>query len=170
MMHNRNNNLAEHIVAALAPWQCEGLLSRRDIEDTCRSEGGSLPAGMTSRFGFECRLGQEEPVADFLVRIGAEPEEWSVLERYAADKDSETWHRIGALLSERANPGSPLSTMLRNLWLEYDLTNPMNEASAPSVFFGTDRLTRGAETRMGTGPGGKTAWRTAFLRIAAHDQ
>lgn len=144
-MHNCNNTLAEHIVAALAPWHCEGLLSRRDIENTCRSEGGSLPAGITSRFGFECRLGQEEPVADFLVRIGAEPEEWSVLERYAADKNSETWYRIGALLSERANPGSALSTMLRNLWLEYDLTNPINEASAPSVFFGTDRLTRGAE-------------------------
>jgi hypothetical protein len=146
MMRNRSHDLAEHIVAALAPWQCEGLLSRRDIEDTCRSEGGSLPAGMTSRFGFECRLGEEEPVADFLVRIGAEPHEWSVLERYAAGKESDTWRRIGALLSERANPHSPLSTALRNLWLEYDLTAPMTTASAPSVFFGTDRLTRAAET------------------------
>jgi hypothetical protein len=32
------------------------------------------------------------------------------------------------------------------MWLEYDLSEPMNTRSAPSVFFGTDRLTRGAET------------------------
>jgi hypothetical protein len=132
-----NDPLAKHIVAALAPWQCEQLLSRRDIDDCCRSEAGELPAGMTSRFGFECQLGQEEPVADFLVRIGAEPEEWRVLERYAAGRDGATWRRIRLLLSEHM--------ALRNLWLEYDLSNPAQTEAGPSVFFGTDRLTKDAE-------------------------
>jgi hypothetical protein len=143
---NHNDNLAGHIVAALAPCQYEGLLSRHAIDDICRSRGGSLPAAMTSLFGFECQLGQEEPAADFLVRIGAAPEEWPVLEQYTAGQDGEIWRRIESLLCERAQPGSPLAPMLQNLWLEYDLIHPMNTVSDPSVFFGTERLTRQAET------------------------
>ena len=129
--------MADHIAAALAPCRHEGLLSRRAISDICQSESGSLPAGMTSLFGFECRLGQEEPVADFLVRIGAGPGEWAVLERYAASRDGEVWKRLAALLGERAPPGSPLASVLKNLWLEYDLVGPQDTAFAPSVFFGT---------------------------------
>lgn len=141
-----DDKLADHIAAALAPLRFEGLISRHTIDAVRRSEGGSLPAGMTSLFGFECRLGQEEPVADFLVRIGAEPEEWPVLARHAARRDGETWRRIGALLAERAEPRSPLAARLKNLWLEYDLIGPAGTAAAPSVFFGTERLTRQAET------------------------
>jgi hypothetical protein len=141
-----SDNLADHIVAALAPCQYEGLLSRGAVADICRSEGGSLAAGMTSLFGFECRLGQEEPAADFLVRVGTAPEEWPVLELHAVGCDGETWRHIGAVLSERAKPSSPFSAMLQNLWLEYDLAGPMNTASTPSVFFGTNRLVRKAET------------------------
>jgi hypothetical protein len=140
-----DDNLADHIVAALAPCQNEGLLSHSTIEDICRSKGGSLPAGMTSLFGFECQLGQEEPVADFLVRIGAEPGEWPVLESHAAGQDGETWRRIAALLRARAEPRWPPAAMLKNLWLEYDLIRPADTASVPSVFFGTERLTRNAE-------------------------
>jgi hypothetical protein len=140
------NNIADHIVAALAPCQYEGLLSRRATEEVCDSEGASLPADMTSLFGFECRLGDEEPVADFLLRIGPEAEEWPILERQAAGHDSKTWRRIGALLAERGKPGSPLVEMLQNIWLEYDLVSPMHPTSDPSVFFGTEKLTRQAET------------------------
>ena len=59
------------VEAALATCQYEGLLSLHAMEGICQSDGASLPPGMTSLFGFECPLGQEEPVADFLVRVGA---------------------------------------------------------------------------------------------------
>jgi hypothetical protein len=146
MRNPDNDNLADHIVAALAPCQYEGLLSRAAAAGICRFEGGSLPAGITSLFGFECRLGEEEPAADFLVRVGAAPEEWSLLELHAAGCAAETWRRIAAVLSERARPSSPFSAMLQNLWLEYDLAGSMNTASPPSVFFGTNRLVTKAET------------------------
>jgi hypothetical protein len=140
-----NETLADHIAAALAPCRFEGLLSRRNVADICRSEGSSLPPASTSLFGFECRLQQEEPVADFLVRIGADPDEWPVFERDLPHRSGETWRRIEALLRERAKSDSPLSAMLQNLWLEYDLVDP-NAGSEPSVFFGTNHLTRKAES------------------------
>jgi hypothetical protein len=140
-----DDELAGHIAAALAPCRQEGLLSRHAIADICRSEGGSLPAGMTSLFGFECRLGEEEPTADFLVRIGAGPGEWPVLERHAASQAGAVWQRIASLLGERSRPGSSLAPMLKNLWLEYDLVGRAGKAAAPGLFFGTDRLTQKAE-------------------------
>jgi hypothetical protein len=145
-----DDNLADHVIAATAPCEYEGLLSRRAVADICRSKVGSLPAGMTSLFGFECQLGQEEPSADFLVRIGAEPGEWPVLAYHAAGQDGEIWRRIAALLTERAELHSPLAATLKNLWLEYDVIRPADTALDPSVFFGTEQLTRNAETGWAT--------------------
>ncbi len=145
------NSLAEHIVAALAPLQSEGLLSPSEIDRICHSEAGALPAGITSRFGFECRLTQDQPVADFLVRVGAQREEWSVLEHYAASQEQETWRRIRELLTSRRQPGSTLPEKLRNLWLEYDLSDPASAALGPSVFFGTQHLTKNAHTGWAIG-------------------
>lgn len=138
--------LADHIRAALAPCNYEGLLSRSSTDAICRSKCGSLPAGMTSLFGFECQLGQKEPNADFLVRIGTEPGEWPMLELYAGAQQEKLWRRIRGLLEERAKPDSLLSNMLQNLWLEYDLVNSASTISIPSAFFGTSHLTRKAES------------------------
>ena len=70
----------------------------------------------------------------------------AVLQRYAREQKDETWRRIAALADEYATPGSPLPALLQNLWVEYDLIRPLTTASIPSVFFGTERLTRDADT------------------------
>jgi hypothetical protein len=128
--------LGTHVRAALASWRHEGLLSRSGIDEVCRSQAACLPAKMTSRFGFECRLGEQEPTADFLLRAGAHPEEWATLDHYAAGLSSSPWTGIRSLLGMRAG--------LKNLWLEYDFAIPANRASVPSVFLGPDGLTSGA--------------------------
>jgi hypothetical protein len=130
--------LATHIRAALAGWNRHSLLSPETIDKICRSQAACMPAEMTSRFGFECRLGEQEPDCDFLVRTGAQPEEWPAFARYAAGQSSSPWAEISALLDARIRPA------LKNLWLEYDFA-AANNASLPSVFFGTDALISGAE-------------------------
>jgi len=124
--------LGTHVQAALAGWRHQGLLSLAAVDEICRSPAGCLPAEITSRFGFECRLGDQEPTGDFLVRAGAHPEEWSTLEHFAAGLSGSPWTGIRSLLAERA--------ALKNLWLEYDLAAPQNEASVPSVFLGPNGL------------------------------
>jgi hypothetical protein len=130
--------MGTHIRAALASWRRHGLLSPASIDEICRSQVADLPAQMTSRFGFECRLGEQEPTTDFLVRAGAHQEEWSALERYAAGLSSLPWTGIRSLLAGRAG--------LKNLWLEYDFAIPANKPPMPSVFLGSDELTSGAAT------------------------
>lgn len=140
-----DDRLAEHIVAALAPCQYEGLISRHTVDAICRSDCGALPAAITSLFGFECQLGQEKPAADFLVRIGAEPGEWSALD--VAGRDDAVWRGVATLLRTRARPRSPLAALLKNIWLEYDFIDPADPATTLNVFFGTDKIARGADTK-----------------------
>jgi hypothetical protein len=134
----RTDLLDTHIRAALAPWRHEALLSSAGVDEICRGQAGRLPAKMTSRFGFESRLGEQEPIADFLVRSGAHQEEWQSLEHYAAGLTSLPWTAITSILGARAT--------LKNLWLEYDVGVPANQALAPSVFVGPNDLTSGATT------------------------
>lgn len=136
-----DDGLADHIVAALAPCRYEGLISRRTVEAICRSECGALPAGMTSLFGFECRLANDKPAADFLVRIGAELGEWPVLARYAEAQSGAMWRQLAALARHSTLPDLPLAGMLKNVWLEYDLVDPADPGRPLSVFFGTDKIT-----------------------------
>lgn len=138
------DSLACHLVAALAPWRGESLLSRGAIEAICRSQAGALPAATSSLCGVECRLGNPAPDADMLVRIGPAPEEWAVLERWAVAGDGATWGRIAELLRRRAAADSPLAAALRNMWLEWDLAAQPAGSADPSAFFGTDRLVGGA--------------------------
>jgi hypothetical protein len=130
--------LATHIRAALAGWKGDSLLSPESIDKICRSQAACIPAEITSRFGFECRLGKHEPDCDFLIRTGAQPEEWPAFASYVRKQGSPPWAEISALLDARILPA------LKNLWLEYDFAGPGN-ASLPSVFFGLDTLTSGAD-------------------------
>jgi hypothetical protein len=138
--------LGTHVRAALAGWRHQGLLSPAGVDEICSSQAAHLPAEMTSRFGFECRLGEQEPIGDFLVRVGAQQEEWAALEHYAADLSSFPWTGIRSLLIERAARASRLAAELKNLWLEYDFAVKRDRTSVPSVFLGTDGLTSGAAT------------------------
>ena len=134
-----NQDLLEtHIHAALAGGKSNILLSPETIDKICRSQAASMPAEITSRFGFECRLGNQEPDCDFLVRTGAQPEEWPAFARYAAGQSSSPWAGISALFDARIRPA------LKNLWLEYDFA-AVDNAPLPSVFFGTDALISGAD-------------------------
>src|SRR4029079_16377653 len=61
-------SLAGHVAAALLPFRVDGLISP-EARQGFASSAGLLPAAASGFFGFECRLADPEPVADFLARI-----------------------------------------------------------------------------------------------------
>jgi lantibiotic modifying enzyme len=135
-----SDSLAEHLAAALAPYRPETLISRAALAEIKSRTAAHLPAGMTGLYGFECRLGETAPEADFLVCSGPAAEQWAALQRLAAGMTAPAWQRLAGFLES----GAPAAAEIHNMWLEFDLVaGPgagVDALPPPSLFFGTDRL------------------------------
>ena len=104
-------------------------------------------------FGFECRLGEQSPRADFLVLVRASNGQDSLAglhptsslpERLMADQ---IWQRVQDFGLRWAEPASPLHRAVDNIWLEFDVDGPTADVPVPSVFFGL--LWNGADASGG---------------------
>lgn len=93
--------------------------------------------------GFECRLGEIEPRADFLMRIqtfdgsraafaGRNPD---VAPPAVLLRDP-VWQRVHHFCSQWANPEHPLHTLVKDFWLEFDVSSSPPALPTPSIFFG----------------------------------
>jgi hypothetical protein len=110
-----------------------------DISSVARVLPGTLAY---NTFGFECRLGEETPRADFLVHARASWGRDSLaglnptrsLPGYLMDNP--VWQRVQAFGACWADPASPLYGALDNVWLEFDVDGPADDVPLPSVFFG----------------------------------
>ena len=100
-----------------------------------------LPACSSS--GFECRLGEPEPVADFLVNLlpsdgsraafaGHHPES----QPEAAFLLSDVWQRVQGFCRDWDDPQGLLHSRVRDMWLEFDLKELEAQLPIPGVFFG----------------------------------
>jgi hypothetical protein len=93
-------------------------------------------------FGFECRLGEENPRADFLVLARAYWGRESLvrLNRVSplSDRlvDVPIWQRVQEFSANWADPDSPLHGVLDNVWLEFDVDGSTEGIPLPGVFFG----------------------------------
>lgn len=137
------DSIAEHLAAALAPYQPEGLLSRDARRRIDRQICGRLPAAMTAIYGFECRLWEEAPEGDFLVCSGPSPEHWAALHQIAAERTDEAWQRLAQFLGQAGDAFAPRCAEIHNMWLEFDLVGAAENTGdlpRPSVFLGTDHL------------------------------
>jgi len=147
-----SDSLAEHLTAALAPYRPEGLISHAALADIKSRAASHLLASMTGLYGFECRLGQRAPEADFLVCIGPASEQWAPLQRLATGMTAPAWRRLAAFLEN----GAPAAAEIHNMWLEFDLVASSGGGAdalpPPSLFFGTDRLTAMASSEAGDLP------------------
>jgi lantibiotic modifying enzyme len=156
-----SDSLAEHLTAALAPYRPESLISRAAMDDIKSRTARHLPAEMTGLYGFECRLGEPAPAADFLVCVGPDTEQWAALQQCAVGMTAPAWQRLATLLES----GAPMATEIHNMWLEFDLVaGPEADGDAlppPSVFFGTDAL-----TAMPTGDAGDLPPQATWLAEA----
>jgi hypothetical protein len=102
-----------------------------------------LPSTLAyNTFGFECRLGDELPRADFLVLArspwgrdslaGLHPTS-TLPARLMADP---VWRRVQDFAAYWAEPSSPLHYAVDNVWLEFDIEGPVPDLPIPSIFFG----------------------------------
>jgi hypothetical protein len=102
-----------------------------------------LPSPLAyNTFGFECRLGEELPRADFLVLATAACGRDSLAGLHPTSTlptslmADPVWRRVRDFSAYWAEPSSPLFHAVDNIWLEFDIDGPVPDLPIPSVFFG----------------------------------
>jgi hypothetical protein len=102
-----------------------------------------LPSTLAyNTFGFECRLGEELPRADFLVLATSSCGRDSLAGLHATSKlparlmGDPVWRRVRDFAARWADPSSPLYDAVDNVWLEFDINGSVPDVPIPSVFFG----------------------------------
>ncbi|BAI74507.1 hypothetical protein AZL_a09760 (plasmid) [Azospirillum sp. B510] len=145
--------LAPHAEAALLALREPGLVGA-EARARIRTVAEQLPAACSRFFGFECNLGREEETADFLACImGEEPYRtaWLTALSDAVSNGglageggaAAVWTRLARFVRRWADPGDPLHSRVRNMWVEFDLDRPPERPAVPSLFIGAERLGRG---------------------------
>jgi hypothetical protein len=130
-------------ITAVESYIPTALISRENIS---RIKGLTrlLPAKISTFFGFECRLGEANPRADFLIHIQASEAGREIL----AGIDSQTglpdffrtntvWQRVRLFCKEWADVSSVINRKADHIWLEFDIVeNDDITKPIPSIFFG----------------------------------
>jgi Rps23 Pro-64 3,4-dihydroxylase Tpa1-like proline 4-hydroxylase len=107
-----------------------------------------LPSQLTSFFGFECRLGNPEAKADFLLCVGADETGQKMLAGGAEFPDrllhEPAWAQIRNFAAVWQEQASSLHQKVNNIWLEFDVAaGPETESARPpipSCFFGSQAI------------------------------
>lgn len=138
-------SLDRHLAVAVDPARPPSLISEAQLANL-HAIARLLPSALTEFFGFECRLGDPDPRADFLLCAKASEGGREVLagqragarlsESLAADP---IWQRIERFAALWADPRSPIYGKVENVWLEFDMERAVARP-APSIFLGTQAL------------------------------
>lgn len=106
-------------------------------------------------FGFECRMGEDRPQADFAMLATAS----SGRDSLAGTNPTSTlspglltdpiWQRVQDVATHWADPASGLSGAVDGVWLEFDLEGPPPEIPRPSVFLGLAPYGQGDDAATG---------------------
>lgn len=155
--------LHQHLAVSLDP-----LLPGTLISDQYRSYihtiGRHFPAAVTEFFGFECRLGEENPRADFLFCSKATEGGRDVLAGRSGDQgipdhflQHPVWRQINAFVQRWADSSTDLYHKVSNIWFEFDLPPTSLELPVPCVFIGTNALT-GQARNAAASSDGKLDW------------
>jgi hypothetical protein len=104
--------------------------------------GRALPATLAyNTFGFECRLAEMAPRADFVVLAGASCGRDSLAGLHPTSTlparlmTEPIWRRVADFAVRWADPSSPLYHAVDNVWLEFDVDGAPPVIPIPSVFF-----------------------------------
>ncbi|HET9625856.1 MAG TPA: hypothetical protein VFP84_31060 [Kofleriaceae bacterium] len=134
----RHGDLAGLLETVVNPHLPTTLISRQ-YQDWIASSVCALPAFLSSFFGYEVRLADPAPRADFLLCVHKQPggaflaSTNDVLPaRYLA---SDAWRNLRAFASAWMRPGSPLHDVVENMWLELDVEGPFADVPVPFTFF-----------------------------------
>jgi len=126
------------VAAGVSP----GLISPSAFSDIS-SLARVLPSTLAyNTFGFECRLGEKRPQADFLVLARASCGRDSLAGLHPTSTlpallmNDPVWRRVRDFAAHWADPSSPLYHAVDNVWLEFDINGPVPDVPVPSIFFG----------------------------------
>lgn len=132
----------EEALGPVAPYVPEELVSADGLADIV-AVARELPGGLTSLFGFECRLGRPERRADFLLRTREDGGEREHLAGTAPDGglsdhllQHPVWARVRDYALHWGAPGSPLHLGSDRVCLEFDLDRSSSAIPLPSLFLG----------------------------------
>ncbi|MEQ8167562.1 MAG: hypothetical protein ABRQ38_01585 [Candidatus Eremiobacterota bacterium] len=119
-----------------------GELVSSEIIDTIKTLNQKLPASLTTAGGFECRLGKNEPSADWQICINLSDYGREVLadniDKGKLDDSlfyTSEWQHIRKFASYWSDPASPLYNRTNNIWLEFDLERLKEKIPVPGLFF-----------------------------------
>ncbi|MGV8121472.1 MAG: hypothetical protein AB2L14_17060 [Candidatus Xenobiia bacterium LiM19] len=102
-----------------------------------------FPSQITSMFGFECRLGDNDPRADLAFSIL--PDIVAILKNIDSEKqfwpeNNSIWKGVSKVINCLEEP--ELKDVIGLLWLEFDMWEHVNEIPAPGVFFSFEKYLR----------------------------
>ena len=124
-----------------------GLVSVKSFSKIEKIAAGIPGALVFSPFGFECPLGVEEGVADFLFSLTKDNSGPEILAGELPEHDfngsffqvphlNRVWHRVRRFGKRWADPRAHLYHSIDNVWLELDIASGTQEGmAAPSLFF-----------------------------------
>jgi hypothetical protein len=125
-------------VAASVPPQLISPSAFCDIDCVARVLPATLAYNM---FGFECRLAEMAPRADFSVLAGASCGRESLAGLHPTSTlparlmTDPKWRRVTDFAVQWADPSSPLYRAVDSVWLEFDVDGAPPVIPIPSVFF-----------------------------------
>ncbi len=131
-------SLSSTLRAVVNPYIPSALISSEYLEQI-NATVRHLPAQITTFFGYECRLQDSKPRADFLLcvypDIGRQilAGEGNLLEDNLFSVPS--WNLIRSFAQDWANPASSFASKILNMWLEFDIDESSSAIPVPSVFF-----------------------------------
>jgi hypothetical protein len=135
-------SLADHLRAALIPCQINALISPESLK-SIEQIAAKFPGAITDSFGFECRLGELAPKADFAIGIYPQTGGRQILQEQTLEdftpktqQESQIWSNILAFIQSWSDTTSIYHEVIDNLWLEFDYPPPGSDTTAPSLFLG----------------------------------
>ena len=136
------------VLSGIEPSLPESLFGE-ECRRQMRLVAARLPMRLSSFWGFECRLGEPEPLSDILFEIEKEgfgPE--LLAGKSPSPLDGlcgayPAWGKFRTLAQKWIDPAHPWNRDIHNLWLEMDLASAYAESvlQKPSVFFGLEPKT-----------------------------
>lgn len=145
MLCTQEHPLTEYL-ALTKPFVSDQLIDQESWEQI-EAIAQYLPSQSTSFFGFECRLGESNARADFLLCIsagelgqamlaGGEAPDMFVPELF----QQPIWAQIREFATCWHNTLSPLHQKVSNFWLEFDVHKLSSHPPIPSCFFGSNMI------------------------------
>ena len=134
------NNVLEDNLKVVEPYVPHQLISPEAFSHI-KTIARTLPPILSA--GFECRLGIDEPKADFAMCVTASDKSRNTLADLNSAIDHPVWSRIHNFCHHWADQTSPLYENVENIWLEFDVNGPSPKTPVPSLFFSIKDISLG---------------------------